>query len=308
MVNGTRIALLGDPHLGRRFVNGVPMHRRGDRENMVAAAFKASFKQIDGAAHICMGDIFDRPVVPPHIVALAADTYKDAIARHPGVTFILLRGNHDATRDMEGVTSFDLLRRIIEPLGVVVVHEFADTILLHDGPSLGVCPWSPSNTSTEIAEGLDRCDAAFGHWDVVNPSSDTNLVPRNLKTGIIVTGHDHKPRQVDNVLVVGSMQPFSNGEDPEGIMYRTVTLAELEAISDTSQLCLRVVLKEGETLPDDLDALQIQVMHEGEEASDHMEVGFQGLDMEATWRDVMAEHGVQGELSVTLFNRYRNRG
>lgn len=36
-----KVKSLGDVHLGRRFTQGVPLHRRGEREALVLAQFAA---------------------------------------------------------------------------------------------------------------------------------------------------------------------------------------------------------------------------------------------------------------------------
>ena len=52
--------LLGDPHLGRTFVHGVPLHRRGEREVMMWRNFAQSLSNVTTPLHICLGDLFDR--------------------------------------------------------------------------------------------------------------------------------------------------------------------------------------------------------------------------------------------------------
>ena len=290
--------VIGDPHLGRRFTTDVPLHRRGDREKMIEADFKSRFENLTGTFHVCMGDIVHTPIVSPATVALVADTYRDAVKRHPDVLFVLITGNHDISRDIVQVNSFDLLERLLIPLGVYVVK---DTPLILEG--FGFFPWVPGRTAAEVAEGCPPLKAAFGHWDLVNPSSPENLVPLDvIQTEVFVTGHDHRARQVGKVHCTGSMQPYAHGE---GEMYRTVTLEELASIPDTKDLCLRLMLREGESVPDDLDALQISVVRQTDISETPIEVGFEGLDMTKLFQDVMALHGVGKDLRDGLFERYR---
>lgn len=61
---GAEINLTGDPHLARAFRTGVPLHRLGDREEMVWQDFQ---QQLETSAEvtIILGDLFDKFVVPP---------------------------------------------------------------------------------------------------------------------------------------------------------------------------------------------------------------------------------------------------
>ena len=48
-----------------------------------------------------MGDLYDKPFVPYSIVWRSAQLYLDAARAHPTRLFVVLRGNHDASRDLE---------------------------------------------------------------------------------------------------------------------------------------------------------------------------------------------------------------
>src|SRR4029078_2818152 len=87
--------LLGDPHLGRTFVHGVPLHRRGEREAMLWRDFAQSLSNVTTHLHICLGDLFDRAAVSYHTIVSAARLYMHAAAKFPETKFIILRGNHD---------------------------------------------------------------------------------------------------------------------------------------------------------------------------------------------------------------------
>ncbi|HQT78199.1 MAG TPA: metallophosphoesterase [Rhodopila sp.] len=308
-INGKKVITLGDPHLGKRFQTGVPMHRRGDRELMVQKQFLDHFANlpVDTDVHVMMGDLFDRSVVSPDTMALVLDAYEAAVRRCCETEFILLRGNHDASRDQEATTSYDIVARAL--------HRQPRVMVLQDRPTdlyaMVFVPWVSHCTSRELVSGYSQGHyaAAFGHWDIVNPSSDTNMVPTDvLNAELFITGHDHKRRTVgDKIIITGSMQPYAHGEDWTGEMYRTVTLTELAALGDTSKMCLRVVLGEDEVLPDDIDAFQITVMRQKGDDAPTLEVGFDGLDMNALWKECMEKHGVPAELSSTLMEQYRGR-
>lgn len=254
-----RIELLPDPHLGRKFVNDVPLHRRGDREKMIWEDFEAKLANIPAETqfHITLGDLFDTPTVSPDTVLRAARAYVKATRFHTQTAFVILAGNHDIGRSLQPV-SFDLFAAILRPcLRVHVIRDVAQCF----GP-IAVVPWSPLRTAAEIVSDLPlkQFEAIFGHWDM---SGDVpNLLPveeLSKRTKLAVTGHDHKRRNEKrgdlDVICAGSMQPYAHGED-DGTMYRTCTLDTIP--EDTRNLCLRVMLRKGEVPRDDIDAFQVQ--------------------------------------------------
>jgi hypothetical protein len=223
---------------------------------------------------------------------------------------VLLRGNHDATRDMERATSFDVLALILREYGVIVVDEKPEVVCI-DGATMAFVPWHPIITAQEMVAGLPPLDAAFGHWDVDPRSKPHNMIPE-LDTKLYVTGHDHKRRIEERygkpVLLTGAMVPLAHGEDWTGNTYRTVTLAELNSIpvEEIRSSCVRVVLLPGEELPE-IDAFQVSVLKPKTAEEDVGEVSLEGLDMHELFQDVCVQFGVNAELSSTLFEKYQER-
>jgi len=306
-----RVATMGDPHLGRRFVSGVPLHRRGEREESVWRDFRASLTdptELD--VHVCMGDLFDRAVVPYDVVLRAARAYWQAAEAFPDRTYVVLKGNHDVGGDLAATTAFDVFKALVarKPNIMVVDHQ-PRGLITAAGAMLAFCPWD----KTDQIEGMGG-DAIFGHWDIHDFGSSRNVVPTRAVSGrfpVAVTGHDHTPQTLerDGVTVIGtgSLQPFTHGEDPHGVLYRTMTLAELLELGDGARdLCVRVLLEQGETLPADIDCLQLTAMRRGSEVEAEP-VDLAALDIAALWKDAMAAHGVDDELSGLLFDKYRAR-
>ena len=239
-INGLTVNVCGDVHLGRTFRTGVPLHRLGDREAMVWAEFE---RQLATPADltVVMGDLFDKFVVPPEVVLQANDLLQDAAGY--GREIIILRGNHDASRDSNKKSSFDLLRELTWKVDGIRVAERA---CYHrtDGGWLLLCGWSPDVSAHDDVSGLCRPDpahpilAAFGHWDITQHGEDThNLIPlealADLGVTKVFTGHIHKAeaftRNGMEVHVVGSMQPYAHGEEPDGSMlYMTLTPEQVE--------------------------------------------------------------------------------
>lgn len=182
-INGVDFELLGDPHFGRSFKNGTPFHRLGDREKMQRRDFKASLDH-DADAHVCMGDLFDKPKVPNEIVAQVADDYVLA-ARQSTRPFFCLTGNHDDSRDTGVVSSFQLFTRMVDNDITVVRGEPRRHLIegtLGDIVQVIFIPWHPLVTAAEMveqhAELIRGSDAVFGHWDVDRRLEGTdNYIP-----------------------------------------------------------------------------------------------------------------------------------
>ncbi len=313
-IDGRRIAILGDPHLGRRFTTGVPLDRLGEREIEIEAQFLAHVHDVAGVdMHVCLGDLFDRPAVSHHHVRHAALTYLAAAHRNPKVTFVILAGNHDLSRDLEVTTAFEVLRLILSTApNIQVVSRDAQII-----EGMLFVPWSPIMNARAMVEPVSkfgRVPAAFGHWDVVNPKSPDNLIPP-LDTPLVITGHVHRRRVITHadqqILVAGSMQPYAHGEDWSGEMYWTGTLEELGELSeaDRRRRCLRIVLEPGQRMPTGIDARQITVMPARPDEGLLAEIAgsADALDIPTIWNEVMAAHSVPDDLVQDLFNRYKEK-
>ena len=128
------VRTLGDPHLGKKFTTGVPVHRRGDREKLVAETFQNSFKNLDEIKlHICVGDLFDKFRVPEEVILFAAQTYRNAAEYNPDTQFIVLRGNHDASRDTDFKSSFDVFTALVGSVeNIFVVDNLVGLVSLEE--------------------------------------------------------------------------------------------------------------------------------------------------------------------------------
>jgi predicted phosphodiesterase len=298
-LDGLKVKYIGDVHLGRRFQTGVPLHRRGEREKMVLEQFKAELLDVgDARVVIQVGDIFDKFTVSNDIVDAAWQVITDATGTNPDVNYIFIRGNHDASKDLEKVSSFHILEGLCAPL--MDVNFVTKLPLVFE--NLAFIPYDPIITAADMVKMVrheGKLSAVFGHWDLKSfgENSDTdNLIPieqLKLITDLAVTGHDHKPYEFDvgtlTVLCTGSMQPYAHGEeadDEENKVYRTLTLAQLAELEPLQpdvlrDKCVRILLSPGEVLPADLDCLQLtakRVGAEGEEETLDVEMGEFDMD------------------------------
>lgn len=314
VINGTKVGIIGDVHLGRRFLNGVPLDRRGERELLVYSQFQRELRA-ECDVLIQVGDLFDKFVVPLDVIMMTVEAIR-AEARDSEHSFYFMRGNHDASRDLEKVSAFQIASYMLRDLENVHFIDDVDVITVGEA-KLGLVSWDPVSTAADMVKYLDPCDAVFGHWDVVDFSEDHhNLIPlKELKdkTKLVYTGHDHTPREYDedgmHVIVTGSMQPYSHGEDPDHKMYVTLTLSELNAMESWDPLfskCVRVILAEGESLPEDLECLQLTVMRE-KSTVDEIDVELGDFNMEKLFTEAFEESGVAPEITGKFLGMYKEQ-
>jgi len=301
---------IGDVHTGKKFETGVPLHRRGERERAILDQFRAEL--MSGTEPVIqVGDIFDKTVVSNSVVWEVAQALRDAAKLRP---VAVLRGNHDASRDSSRVSSFQILTELVRPYGVVVADE--EPVDFH---GVTLIPWSPWKTALEmVTEYPGRFEkTVVGHWDVV--MGDSNQLPAAalLELGVktAVTGHDHNARVLDmdglEVIVTGSMQPYSHGEDAEGLYYVTLPASEaLEAINTDpeafAQKCLRVVGEWDHEIPNCLQFQLARVVPS--EEIDLGEVQFQTFDLRSLYDEACAKTGLSTLKDIVFERLEEERG
>lgn len=303
--------ILGDSHIGRTYIAGVPLHRRGELEASLLAQFidEVTFPDVD--LHVHLGDLFDKAVVSYDLILKAAETYLSVAAQHPNCTYVILRGNHDVYRDLTKRSAFDVFEQLVQSRkNILVVKDKA--IRVGDHAFVG---YSVERRADEIlTDDLKGCHTLFGHYDVDAFGGDGhNLVPtqRAAELGIqtIVTGHVHKPRQFSrdgvDVIVHGSMRPFAHGEESDDSLYVTLSLEDLAA-ADPKYLrnrCVRVL-----GVPDEpVDCHQLVIKRPDTEKGDLPKVELGNFDMEALFRETFVEAGVPDNISEQVMLQYQTR-
>jgi DNA repair exonuclease SbcCD nuclease subunit len=316
---------IGDPHLGRKFEVGVPIPRRGEREVAVIEDFKSRLQNNSGIDFsVCMGDIFDKFIVEPEYVLAADDAYRGA-----SIPEYLIMGNHDGSRFAGRRSSFDALTRMVEAHRRVTVVRDVPMFIDCKHATILLIPWHPFMTAREMAEiahkdwvsnGKPKIDAAFGHWDVDDygdlGTNNDNVVPVGTlrkMTKQIITGHVHTPGKkviADvEVIITGSMQPYTHGEDPNHDTYLTVSLEELRQLDPATlkDKCIRVALEDGEELPSDIDCLQLtryqrKVRNEKGEVE---EVRIEEFDMQRLLDESLADGKVPPEAQEKIRSKFK---
>jgi DNA repair exonuclease SbcCD nuclease subunit len=311
----TSIFAIGDPHTGKIFRTGVPLDRRGEREAMVWADFIAALNQ-ECDINVCVGDLFDKRVVPPEVVIAVANAYIQAMAARPKTIFLVIRGNHDASRDASQASSFDLFRAIMR--GFANFHVVCDEPLVLNDRLLFV-PWHPFKTAIEMLEPAKgrKFEQVFGHWDIRDFGvENSNLIPIALlkdMTDTVYSGHDHTPQLLVmegvTVHMTGSLQPYSHGEDPKGRFYVTLTREELDVIPAglLHDKCVRVLLKPTQTLPDEpIDCLQLTVKKVAEDGTEDDEtVELDPFDLKGLFDTAMNDAGLDAGFSTEIWTKFQ---
>ncbi len=321
------IQTLGDVHLERRFRTGVPLHRIGHREAMVWEEFEQNVIKNKARLHVQVGDIFNEFSVSEATVLRAAHTYSTAACSNPDKTFVILRGNHDAARDADKKSSFDVLKQLLDHLpNVFVLTE--TTLLLIEGKIYGFMPWHPFKSSTELAtELLDRMrpgekmEAVFCHCDVKSyGGSDDNLIPINVlkhRTSLVYTGHIHLPHEFEQdgvkVVVVGSMQPYAHGEDAENKWYQTISIEAFNQLITTDifkNVNVRILINKNDDTWPEFDCLSVitkKIDTRLDEEDDSEQVVMENFDMQALFKQSLAEHNVGTMVSEKILAKFAEK-
>lgn len=306
-----KIKLLGDPHIGRKFIYGVPLARMGERELAVNAQFAAHFADLDCNLHINMGDLFDKSVVSYDLILFAAKVYQAATKKYPLTTFVVLKGNHDLMRDLERKSAFDMFAELV--VGYRNIHIISKPTRIGD---YGFFAYDALTTAADLmTEEFRDCTAVYGHWDDQGFGSDHNVIPTKIMFALGITtaytGHVHKPttfkRDGVDVTLVGSMQPYAFGEQLDDTIYVEHTLESLKVAGDVSQKVVRITLLEGESIDEEIDCLQLVTKRVGDPDQDAPVIEMGDFDMEKLFRQAFAEAKVKTEVMETLLGRYNDQ-
>lgn len=282
--------LVGDIHLGRSFKTGVPLDRRGEIEETFKRAFVESLEACEGKKlYVQLGDLFDNFKVPYDLLLWTYETITDY--RRLDCEYYFIAGNHDLSRNPEDVSAIQVLALMLE--STPNVHFVLKDVVNLPAFGFSLVPWSYSKPIEELLKSCTT-NCILGHFEEpLNPAVSTS----DLK---FISGHIHLPHQNGNVNFVGSILPIAFGENDcndEGMI--TVTLDELEGMKeeDLSQRRIRVILKDDETLPADINCLQLIAKKEtSEEEGVQLEVNLEEFNFEELFRKCLGPSGKTDEL------------
>ena len=279
------VQTIGDPHLGRNYRNNL-RHRLGDREEAIKQTFYEKLRSSVDIT-VVLGDLFDKVSITNEWFNFAIKALEDVSQEFPKKLFVILNGNHDLTKDRDRISSFELLVKYFSDRNLenlIFVDKSQKQIFIDDfNLTLFFTSYDPFSALDETLrqEDLSLKDnsfkIAFGHFEIESFGSDkfiNRLIPNVLLNNfdLIVTGHIHKPitTLINDVpiIVTGSMQPYSFGEEiaDDGDIYITLPLSELKEILERNPEAfiksnVRILYTEGDELLSPFDCYSITYKH-----------------------------------------------
>ena len=311
------IDILGDPHMGRIFKTGVPLHRLGDREVMQMATLTKSLMSPTHKIHVCLGDLFDKSRVSNETVLSVATAYEAAATRNPDTTYIIMQGNHDNSRDVGKVSSFAIFQRMVSHIDNIWV--LTTTHLVKD--DMLFIPWSPWDTSRESLarhiENNSKYKAIFVHWDIDDYGNEdaSHVLPLDLikqLTNTVVLGHYHKPSLKESmgvrICIWGSMQPYAHGEEDTPDMYLTHDVETVNANLESDvyfyqDKCLRVLLGADEKPLAGIECLALTHKRVNEDREIELDVSVDEFSLDSVLTQTFEEFGVTSEITTEIKNQ-----
>lgn len=289
--------LIGDTHFGKKFKTGVPLNRRGELEEMFFAKFEKELN-FDDRFVVQMGDLFDSVIVDLNTIDRVYNIIRNAYNNRKTTDFFFIRGNHDAPRDSAQVSAFDILEKMCAPMKDRVY--FVVEPMRYNNNVLVGWNYFRQETLREIFDRLQLSakDSVFGHFE-------EPIEPVLLEIGNpVFSGHIHKAHTVGNVSFVGSLLPLAFGEEGDSSIMETVSLDDLLSRDpeEIKNKRLRVLLKEGEELPDNIDCLQLIA-----KKSDITEVVLDNEIEEVDMRKLFMEELGPSGLAEEIFARYNDK-
>lgn len=284
------VQTVGDPHIGRKFKTGVPVHRIEEREKLVRENFiKLLEPTLPTVKYIVItGDLFDKFIVSPTDVHFAYSSICKAAASNPKINYVILPGNHDLSKDRTKVSSFELFFEVCSlvvkdkivsdtNIWVPLNDDINHSIIVVNGAeefqvSLHFASYSPFDSSTINKHNLKALASfpsiVFGHYDSMTYNG-VGYIPCNEildNSDLIISGHEHSYK-LDGygsmgltpvpVLYTGSMQPYSHAEDPDKDFYITIQDSDLVKmdLSLFKDKCVRILCDHTFALRQQIDCL-----------------------------------------------------
>lgn len=281
-----RIQVIGDCHLGRKFLNGVPKNRLNHREQIVFSKFEGILNQKDYIdLYVIVGDLFDKTVISNECLNRTIDIIKNSVLRNKNSHYFIINGNHDEVKDKNRISSFSLLKRYftesIKLPNLNIINEYTAPIRVSKIDSLlYFSHYDPFTSNDKIDPRLveplktskESLRIIFGHFDIEDFDGNTKYNSTLISEfqyenfNLIITGHIHKPSQFTlnntHVVVSGSLQPFAFGEEikEDDGLYQTMTISRcndllsqnIDIFKDSN---VRLLYKKEEIFPSGFDCL-----------------------------------------------------
>lgn len=288
--------LIGDTHFGKKFKTGVSLNRRGELEELFYSKFEKELNEPDELV-VQLGDLFDSVIVDLNTIMRVFRIIHDASFKNKNTKFIFIRGNHDAQRDSAQTSAFDILEEMC--LSLVNVKFVKDTLRIENKVFIGWDYFREKTLRELLYEiGLKDGDVLFGHFE--EPVDPVLLEINND----VFSGHIHKQHCVENVNFIGSLLPIAFGEENDNSFMETLSLEELLSKNPNEFINkrIRVLLKDGEELPDNINCLQL-IAKRSEKQSIVLDNEIEEVDMRKLFEEELSESGLVEE----LYERYNDK-
>ena len=261
------VSVITDTHFGRTFKEGVSLDRRGEYEAKILDDFGEFLLHPQTNIVVHAGDLFDTPEVNYEVLLKVYSKIRNAALENPSVCYYFIAGNHDLNRDdsKNEHCSFRLLQILLKTeKNVEFVLE--NLVVCRDNAVIDLCPWDYKNEEFKV---FPEANYVIGHFNDPVPEPIANF------KGIKLSGHFHKRHlTADGTFFVGSFYPIAFGEESDDSEMITLTLNQYENMNneELKNKRVRILLKEGETLPVEHDCLQLIGKKVSEEKEVNLEV------------------------------------
>lgn len=261
------VSIITDTHFGRTFKEGVSLDRRGEYEAKILDDFGEFLSHPQTNIVVHAGDLFDTPEVNYEVLLKVYSKIRNAALENPLVCYYFIAGNHDLNRDdsKNEHCSFRLLQILLKTeRNVEFVLE--NLVVRRDNSVIDLFPWDYKNEEFKV---FPEANYVIGHFNDPVPEAIANF------KGIKLSGHFHKRHlTADGTFFVGSFYPIAFGEESDDSEMITLTLIQYENMNneELKNKRVRILLKEGETLPVEHNCLQLIGKKVSEEKDINLEV------------------------------------
>ena len=261
------VSVITDTHFGRTFKEGVSLDRRGEYEAKILDDFGEFLLHPQTNLVVHAGDLFDTPEVSCEVLLNVYNKIRNAALENPLVCYYFIAGNHDLNRDdsKNDHCSFRLLQILLKTeRNVEFVLE--NLVVRRDNAVIDLFPWDYKEDEIKV---FPEANYVIGHFNDPVPEAIANF------KGIKLSGHFHKRHlTADGTFFVGSFYPIAFGEESDDSEMITLTLNQYENMNneELKNKRVRILLKEGETLPVEHDCLQLIGKKVSEEKDINLEV------------------------------------
>lgn len=261
------VSVITDTHFGRTFKEGVSLDRRGEYEAKILDDFGEFLLHPQTNIVVHAGDLFDTPEVNYEVLLKVYSKIRNAALENPLVCYYFIAGNHDLNRDdsKNEHCSFRLLQILLKTeRNVEFVLE--NLVVRRDNAVIDLFPWDYKNEEFKV---FPEANYVIGHFNDPVPEAIANF--KRVK----LSGHFHKRHlTADGTFFVGSFYPIAFGEESDDSEMITLTLNQYENMNneELKNKRVRILLKEGETLPVEHDCLQLIGKKVSEEKEVNLEV------------------------------------